>query len=151
MNNKIFLDSSVLVEFLKNTKADLLKDLLRAKKFELLISSEVVSEILYHSLAIYSGKAPLMVQMRQEINTIFTEYPSAAFLKRFDFLPSNAEIVELAPQLMQEYNLLSNDALILATCKIHQISILASYDPDFEPACQGEQIQLVQIFNQIPT
>lgn len=46
---------------------------------------------------------------------------------------------------MQKYNLLPNDALILATCKIHQIPQLASFDTtDFEQACIGENIKLIQ-------
>jgi predicted nucleic acid-binding protein len=46
---------------------------------------------------------------------------------------------------MQKYNLLPNDALILATFKIHQIQQIASFDStDFENACLGENIKLVQ-------
>jgi predicted nucleic acid-binding protein len=46
---------------------------------------------------------------------------------------------------MQKYNLLPNDALILATCKIYQIQQIASFDStDFEKACLGENIKLVQ-------
>lgn len=45
---------------------------------------------------------------------------------------------------MVTYNLLPNDALILATCKLHNIKRLASYDSDFARACIGEGIQLIQ-------
>jgi predicted nucleic acid-binding protein len=45
---------------------------------------------------------------------------------------------------MQKHNLLPNDALILATCKIHQIPQIASFDlTDFEKACLAENIQLI--------
>ena len=45
---------------------------------------------------------------------------------------------------MAVYNLLPNDALILAICKIRNIGHLASYDSDFATACTGEGIRLVQ-------
>jgi len=45
---------------------------------------------------------------------------------------------------MQRYNLLPNDALILASCQLHGIPALASYDPDFETACAGENVRLVR-------
>jgi predicted nucleic acid-binding protein len=44
---------------------------------------------------------------------------------------------------MKKYNLLPNDAQILATCKIYGIAILASYDSDFATACQEEGITLM--------
>jgi predicted nucleic acid-binding protein len=45
---------------------------------------------------------------------------------------------------MAKYNLLSNDAIILATCKLHNIPNLASHDSDFEEACKGEGITLLK-------
>jgi predicted nucleic acid-binding protein len=44
---------------------------------------------------------------------------------------------------MKIYNLLPNDALILATCKLENIAILASYDTDFTKACLNEGIKLI--------
>lgn len=53
---------------------------------------------------------------------------------------------------MQKYNLLPNDALILATCKIHQIPQVASFDTkDFEKACKGEGIKLIQSIDDLFT
>jgi len=34
--------------------------------------------------------------------------------------------------------------MILALCKMHSIQILASFDPDFEPACAAEGVLLIQ-------
>jgi predicted nucleic acid-binding protein len=45
---------------------------------------------------------------------------------------------------MMEYNLLPNDAMILALCKMHSIRALASYDSDFETACAGEGVLVIQ-------
>ena len=44
---------------------------------------------------------------------------------------------------MQQYNLLPNDALILATCLNSGIKTIASFDADFKEACQNEGILLV--------
>ena len=45
---------------------------------------------------------------------------------------------------MAKYNLLTNDAIILATCKIHNITKLASHDSDFVNPCEGEGIELLR-------
>ncbi|HRG36773.1 MAG TPA: PIN domain-containing protein [Chitinophagales bacterium] len=44
---------------------------------------------------------------------------------------------------MSKYNLLPNDALILATCKLNQINMIASFDSDFKTACEKEKIQYI--------
>ena len=45
---------------------------------------------------------------------------------------------------MEQYNLLPNDAIILATCKLNDIPQLASYDADFDAACRDEGIRLIK-------
>lgn len=45
---------------------------------------------------------------------------------------------------MSKYNLLPNDALLLAACKTHGIPAFASFDPDFIAPCRGEGIRLLQ-------
>ncbi len=42
-----------------------------------------------------------------------------------------------------KYNLLPNDAIILAICKIHGIIQLASHDKDFVEPCKQEGITLL--------
>jgi predicted nucleic acid-binding protein len=61
------------------------------------------------------------------------------------YLTDSQDIMSICLDLMQKYNLLPNDALILATCKIYQIRQIASFDStDFEKACLGENIKLIQ-------
>jgi predicted nucleic acid-binding protein len=48
-----------------------------------------------------------------------------------------------APALMSKYNLLPNDAIILAACKFHKIG-LASHDSDFIIPCESENIELLR-------
>lgn len=62
-------------------------------------------------------------------------------------------MLQLAVNFMENFNLLPNDALILASCKHHNIKILASFDPDFEKPCQAEGILLLKNladFNALP-
>jgi predicted nucleic acid-binding protein len=44
---------------------------------------------------------------------------------------------------MKKHNLLPNDAIILAACKIQKVHVLASYDSDFFKACAEEGIRLI--------
>ena len=55
------------------------------------------------------------------------------------FLDSNAAI-PLAISMMKKHNLLPNDPIILASCKLQQVSVFASYDSDFTAACAAEGI-----------
>ena len=45
--------------------------------------------------------------------------------------------------MMRKYNLLPNDALILASCKAQNIAVLGSHDSDFTAACAAEWIRLI--------
>ena len=46
-------------------------------------------------------------------------------------------------RLMQQYNLLPNDAMILAHCISSNIQFIASYDSDFITPCREEGITLI--------
>jgi predicted nucleic acid-binding protein len=79
------------------------------------------------------------------IPTILQQNNPIILLELFTYLTDSQAIVGTYLDLMQKYNLLPNDALILATCKIHQIQKIVSFDStDFEKACLGENIKLVQ-------
>jgi predicted nucleic acid-binding protein len=58
MNNRIFLDSSILVEYAKRSKIELLESLLRRTDLEWCISETVLSEYTYYALIIEGQKAP---------------------------------------------------------------------------------------------
>jgi len=64
-------------------------------------------------------------------------------LEKIQWLPDNEQLFMNAVQLMSQYNLLPNDALILALCHLHQIPVVASYDTDFKAACNGLNITLI--------
>ncbi|MBU6341823.1 MAG: PIN domain-containing protein [Bacteroidetes bacterium] len=39
-----------------------------------------------------------------------------------------------------------NDAIILASCKLQDVKVLASYDSDFHKACISEGISLIRAY-----
>lgn len=48
------------------------------------------------------------------------------------FFKAKDEIFEIAKDMIKKYRLLSNDALIAATCKYYGINKIATFDDDFE-------------------
>ena len=109
-NNKIFLDSSILVEYVKGTKTDLLDYLLNDSSYTLFISQIVISEFYFHALATYGLKSPLTLKMSGSIGGIMQLHKPQEFLHLFDFLVDDATFVDTAASLMVRYNLLPNDA-----------------------------------------
>lgn len=144
MTSRIMLDSSILVEYIKQNRTELLDGLAKNDAYELCINSTVLSECTFHWIALYGDKAPRTVQQARRISDVLTSRPPADFLSQFTVLPSDDRIVPLYLDLMQQYNLLPNDALIVATAKMHQIPAVTSFDADFVAACTGEGIRLVR-------
>jgi len=77
------------------------------------------------------------------ISNVLSQYDPISVLKDFLVVSETSEVA-LVFSLMQKYNLLPNDALILATCLHHSLPYLASYDEnDFRDACTAEGIKLI--------
>jgi len=58
MNSKVFVDSSVLVEYRKGNNLPFLDAMLADKSCDLFLSQTVASEYLYHHLGVVAGKSP---------------------------------------------------------------------------------------------
>lgn len=144
MTSRIILDSSILVEYTKRNKTELLDYLLQTRPGQLYINSTVLSEYTYHWLGNNGQKSPRTLQQTGMIGSLIEGNNQDEFLNLFTVLPSSNAIIPLYLRLMQQYNLLPNDALILAAAKLHDIPALASYDSDFEVACTGEGLRLVR-------
>ncbi len=144
MGSSIFLDSSLLIEYRKGTQTGLFEAIMADTDWKPCISQAVVSEYLFFHLAIFSGKAPLTVKSNQEIRQVLANGSPEAFLTQFAWLPDFENMPGKAVQLMSKYNLLPNDALIIAICQEHRIGHLASFDPDYVSVCTSEGIQLVR-------
>ncbi len=144
MSNRIFLDSSILVENLKGRQVDLYDYLKRATQLTLYINQVVLSEFSFYALATAGGKSPLTLKRDGTIPAIMRRNDPTELLESFSYLEVDQAIIPLYLRYMQQYNLLPNDALILATCKLNDVSKIASYDSDFAAAYAGEGIQLIQ-------
>lgn len=140
--NECFLDSSILIEYIKGTQIELL-ELLIASKTENYINHIVYSEFVYHFLSVMSGKSPLRLKKSSRINEIPKEHEPIEFIRNFRILDMDEEIIDKSDYFMSNYNLLPNDALIFATCHIHGIKHLASFDGDFKEVCDKEDISLI--------
>ena len=137
-----FVDSSVLVEYIKDKKTALLDYLINHQR-DLAINSTVISEFLFYFLGYRGNKSPMTLKRNSSIASIIDQYDPVSILTGFTVL-SETKDVFLVTFLMQKHNLLPNDALILATCLHHSIPYLASYDvTDFQPACAAEDLTLI--------
>ncbi|MEP7142413.1 MAG: type II toxin-antitoxin system VapC family toxin [Ferruginibacter sp.] len=142
--NKVFVDSSLLIEAEKGNFTDFLHDLYFNSSILLCINDIVVSEFLFYFIGLQTGKAPLTIKEKNGISKIIEIYNEDEVLKNFECIPSTKEIISVVPDFMRKYNLLPNDAIILATCKINNISFLASHDSDFMLPCKEEGITLLK-------
>lgn len=143
MSNKIFIDSSILIEFRKGSKSELLSAIFSSDQWTPTIPSVVVSEYLFHHLAIFSGKSPLSVKSSRTISQYIRQGNPDSFLANFRMLPELHFLIEEVADMMGKYNLLPNDAMILAHCKSVDIHYIASHDSDFAIPCKEESIKLI--------
>src|SRR4051794_37321402 len=110
--NRIFIDSSILVEAIKGNKVDLYKRLIGDINNSLYINETVISEYLFYVLAINGGAAPRTLKESGSIPTIITKsHSSVSALSDFIFLETSSSLIIEVPKLMNLYNLLPNDAI----------------------------------------
>ena len=143
-SKRVFLDSSVLVEYRKGSRTDLLDKLLDDESIELVISQVVASEYLYYLIAIFGGKAPLTIKGAGEIGKTIRQGNPNELLEKLEWAADNKQVMLKASEIMEAYNLLPNDALILSICLVHHIKYIASFDSDFFEACNDLNIKLLQ-------
>lgn len=142
--SKVFIDSSLLIENIKGNKKKLLFNLLNNKEVRCCLNETVISEFLFHFLSVNGNASPQSLQSSEKISSIFKSSDDYNLLQLFHFISSNEALIDIVPVFMAAYNLLPNDAIILATCKIHNITQLASHDTDFIIPCKAEGIELLR-------
>ena len=141
--NDYFIDSSILIEYNKGNKLRLSSELSANDIFRCFVNETVLSEFLFHFLAYNGKKSPQTIHESNKIADVFALSDQYKLIKTCHFLETSKRLYSLVPSLMVKYNLLPNDAIILATCKLHGIKNLASHDKDFEIPCKAEGIDLV--------
>ena len=143
MTNRILMDSSIFIEPLKGNKVEFYQLLISNLENKLHINDVVLSEYLYYILAFNSNVSPKTLQRKDEIKQTIEQQPKIIkAISSLILLPCNQNFLVEVPVLMSKYNLLPNDAIILATCKFHKTK-LASHDSDFIIPCQLENIELI--------
>jgi predicted nucleic acid-binding protein len=65
----------------------------------------------------------------EEVKEKFDRMVKMNYLKILD---TNWEVLKLSSEMGKKYNLLTNDAIIIATCKYYGINKLATFDSNFE-------------------
>lgn len=145
---KVFIDSSLLVEYEKQAKTELLDALLESKNL-LYINPIVVSEYLYQMLGILGGRSPMAISESKKIAATLESHDLSSFLSEFRMLPIPDAAISESVAMMIKHNLLPNDAIILASCKLQNVVVLASYDSDFAIACKVEGIRLISTISDL--
>ncbi|MCO5249373.1 MAG: PIN domain-containing protein [Chitinophagales bacterium] len=149
--NKVFLDSSILIEYLKGNKVELLRELLASPYIDLYISDTVCSEVLFYYLAIKAEKSPLAIKESHQIATYLDDNKALEFLSLFQSISLQDKYIELFIQLMSKHNLLPNDALLLSTCLQNEIKFLATYDKDLISSTKTEGIHSLSKIEDLKT
>jgi len=140
---KIFVDSGIFVEYIKGRQLDLYEFLI-GKDLKLFINQVVFSEFLFYYIATLGNKSPMSIKESGEIANCFKEHNPLDMLPGIHVLKHTPETSYAVLDLMKRYNLLPNDALILASCLEHQIEYLATFDSDFEIPCNSHGIKIIK-------
>ncbi len=84
--NKIFIDSSILIETYKGNKTEFYNSLFSDINNKFFINSVVLSEYLYNILGLSSGVSPRTLQQKRKIaNTLSIENEQVNILKKVYF------------------------------------------------------------------
>jgi predicted nucleic acid-binding protein len=133
----------MFIKALKRNKKLFYDSLLSEQDDQFFINDIVSSEYLYYIPGFNSGVSPGTLQQKKQIpNTLKGVTDQISLLEEFHFLSASRSFLSDVPKLMSDYNLLPNDAIILATCKLHGMK-LASHDSDFINPCKSENIELI--------
>ncbi len=111
---RVFVDTSVLVEYLKGNNTEFYENLLVSNVDGLFINQVVFSEFLFYFIAFQTNTSPLSAKMANKISASFENLNPLDMLPGFSHLEHNAEIAERALEYVKRYNLLPNDALTFA-------------------------------------
>jgi hypothetical protein len=120
---RVFFDSNVFLHHLAETRKSATELLEKVESGEIdgYINDVVVSEVVYGYLRASSGLRPY--ELRAAIAKLDLN------LDLFKVLPCSFGVK--VAEVIEEYKLLPNDALIAATCKHYGIKKIATFDEDF--------------------
>lgn len=82
---EVFVDSSVLIEAIKGAKTGLLKNLVENNKGNCFVDATVISEFMFHFLAVNSTVASLTLKMQKKSQTFFGTIKTSNSLRLSSF------------------------------------------------------------------
>ncbi|HPZ08460.1 MAG TPA: PIN domain-containing protein [Candidatus Eremiobacteraeota bacterium] len=139
--NKFFLDSSIIIEFLKTNGLE------EAKKIMNHLYDNFLSMDLFINLVTIDETVYFYLKNKHRISFSLTELK--IYLDSFNFLVITQEIKDEMFLLIENYKLKPHDSLIIATCKYYNVLNLISLDADFVTAGTKEKINLIDTIDKL--
>ncbi len=134
--SSVFIDSNVIVRyFAGDTAAKKILDPVIYGEVEGYINSIVYSEVIYITMKLITGKKAYELKEDPDAvkNAIRKLRDQIEFLRTFfKELEINDKIKQLSVEIIEQYGLLPNDALIAASCKHYSIGTILTFDEDFK-------------------
>lgn len=136
-----FVDTSIIIPaIIECSDSDRVRRFIQTTQYRLVISPVVYHEALYAGTKILLNErfgidslAAVRTYIRKNGYTEITDYIEClnVLIKDFVFCPDCINPYMIS-NIANKYNLLSGDAMIIATCMEHDILTLASFDTDFQ-------------------
>ncbi len=131
--NGVFVDSNVILRHLGgDLRAKKIVDLVEAGELRGYVNQVVVSEVFYIYIKLTTGMRSYGLKGKPEVVKQVDVEPVYKVFSLFEELPGSFEITRIARNMMRDYGLLPNDAIIAATCKHYGIRRVATFDEDFK-------------------
>ena len=129
----LFIDSNVFIKHLEgDAEAKQVLERAMTRDTTAYINDIVASEVLYvYILAVTGRRAYELKENPDELESVDLS-PVRKLLGIAAILPTTAEIIEDAYEIIHQYKMLPNDAIIAATCKHYGIKTIATFDKDFK-------------------
>ena len=127
---EVFCDSNVILYHLADKSSSATNLIKRIEKGATVgyINDIVISEVTYGYIRAKTKLKPF--ELKRKIKSVkLSLTPLKDIFSIFKVLP--CKIGTLALEIIEQYKLLPNDALIAATCKYYSIKKIATFDDDF--------------------
>ncbi|MET1159621.1 MAG: type II toxin-antitoxin system VapC family toxin [Thermoprotei archaeon] len=134
--SSVFIDSNVIIRyFVGDSLAKKLLEPVIYGDATGYVNTVVISEVIFILIKLLTGKKAYELKNSSETvkNVLKSLNIQIQFLREyFSELEINEKVKQIAVEVMEEYGLLPNDALIASTCKYYGIDTILTFDEDFK-------------------